>query len=429
MNKLIVLFMAAVISFSIYADNIEISLIVVGNYNGNYDKLAQTEYSIQKAVGQNPKVIKISRGDNISSNRIKNSSLYDFYKKNNFDFNFLGKTELMNQEFIENNFYTSLNFYKKDVEPYRLIRRENFTICIAGISDGYDINGLQMLDYEVELKKLIRKAGNEADFLFIVSDLTRAENIKILSKYPEIAAIFESGYNSSIDVPVRREYGYIIPANFDSIINMIYSEKYSKIWKEASEESRLKSIYIREYDSLEKFNEEKNENLDIKNSKEKMEKELNDSQKEIIGYNKSGFYREEISFTDKIPFIDDTCNTASNYYDADYVFVPVNGINKGLKKGIYSKGEVENFFTKNKVVICELPQDTIEKIKYNNEKQRGTESKIYIYKSYKSRINSKYVVVLTEDIIDKLDRNDLNILYRTNLTMNDFIPRGNHEKK
>ena len=62
MNKLIVLFMAAVISFSIYADNIEISLIVVGNYNGNYDKLAQTEYSIQKAVGQNPKVIKISRG-------------------------------------------------------------------------------------------------------------------------------------------------------------------------------------------------------------------------------------------------------------------------------------------------------------------------------------------------------------------------------
>lgn len=68
-----------------------------------------------------------------------------------------------------------------------------------------------------------------------------------------------------------------------------------------------------------------------------------------------------------------------------------------------------------------------EKIKDNNEKQRGTESK-YIYKSYKSRINSKYVVVLTEDIIDKLDRNDLNILYRTNLTMNDFIPRGNHEK-
>lgn len=108
-------------------------------------------------------------------------------------------------------------------------------------------------------KKLIRKSRKWSWFLFIVSDLTRAENIKILSKYPEIAAIFESGYNSSIDVPVRREYGYIIPANFDSIINMIYSEKGLKTGKEAVKRVS-KSIYSYEYDSLEKFWQQEKEN-------------------------------------------------------------------------------------------------------------------------------------------------------------------------
>lgn len=430
MNKLAALLIAlSIFSINLYSQNIEIDVAVAGNYGGNYDTLPAASESLKGAASYYSGLIKINRGNNISSNRTKNKTIYEFYKTVNFDFNMLGRNEMAVQEFLDNSFYSTLNIFNKNVVPYKIIEKEGYKLCIAGISDGYDINGIKMLDYENELKKLIRKIGSDIDFLFVVSDLTRAENMVLLNKFPEVAVLFESGYSSSTEIPIRTEYGYIVPANGDYVLEMIYSDKISKKWKENSENSRLKSAYIKNYDTIMKFNGDSKENPELSAVKTGVEKELAEEMKEIAGYNKEGFYREETLFKEKIGFIEDVNSGIMRYYDADYTIFPAKNIKKELKKGLYTKLEIENFFSNDRIVICEMSKNEIARVKESFESSKGKDSRIYASMSYRTLPQSKYIVAVAENCMPMLKESEIKIVYRTNLTMNSFIPRGNHEKK
>ena len=170
-KKTLLFFLSFILTLVSYGENIEIYLTASGNFNGNYDRLGMVESRLKNAGSYYGNMININTGNNVSSNRIKNELLYNFYKNNKFDFNFLGKNELLTAEYVEKDIYSSVNIFNKNIIPYKIIKRQGYSVGVIGITDGYDISKSKVLDYKLEIKKAVYRMGIEADFIFAVSPL------------------------------------------------------------------------------------------------------------------------------------------------------------------------------------------------------------------------------------------------------------------
>jgi hypothetical protein len=423
MNKKILLFFLSFILTGIsYSENIEIYLIATGNYNGNYDKLGSIEGRVKSAGNYYKSIVNINTGNNISSNRIKNELLYNFYKNNSFDFNFLGKKELSVAEYVEKSIYSSVNIFHKSIIPYKIVKREGYSIGIIGITDGYDISGAKTLDYKLEIKKAVYRMGIEVDFIFAVSDMTRAENINIMKEFPEISVIFESGYERVDEMPLKLNYGYIVPSSEGVVMEMVYNEKISKKWNK-----KTKSVFIRSYEKLEKFKSDGEKEAPIgefENNK-KIEEQMN----EIVGYNSIGFYREEATFTTNIDFVNSTARNIMRYYDADVVLMPGSNLKKDLKKGFYRRKDIEEIFSKDKLQICMLSAKDLSEIEKRTMNSKGEEGYIYIVRSPKKIFKNIYKAIIIENSKEYLKGITYEEIFTANLNVNNFVPRGNYEEK
>ena len=426
-RKTLLFFISFILTVISYSENIEIYLTASGNYNGNYDNLGSVEERVKNAGNYYKNIININTGNNISSNRIKNELLYNFYNSVPFDFNFLGKKELSVAEYAEKEIYSSVNIFHKNILPYKIIKRDGYSIGVIGITDGYDISGAKVLDYKLEIKKAVYRIGIEADFIFAVSDMTRAENIKIMSEFPEISVMFESGYERVDSMPVKLNYGYIVPATDGVVIEMIYSDKISKKWSEKAKEIKAKSVYIRSYEQIDKFKSEE-EKLSPEGEKENSEK-LTEYMNEVIGYNNATFYREEATFSTNIDFVNSTARNIMRYYDADIVLMPGSNLKKDLKKGLYRRGEVEEIFSRDKLQICMMDAKQLDEIQKISENKKGEEGYIYIVRSPKRIMKSVYRVVMAENSKKYLKGITYEEVFGANLNANSFVPRGNYEEK
>ena len=139
-KKTLLFFLSFILTLVSYGENIEIYLTASGNFNGNYDRLGMVESRLKNAGSYYGNMININTGNNVSSNRIKNELLYNFYKNNKFDFNFLGKNELLTAEYVEKDIYSSVNIFNKNIIPYKIIKRQGYSVGVIAITDGYDIS-------------------------------------------------------------------------------------------------------------------------------------------------------------------------------------------------------------------------------------------------------------------------------------------------
>lgn len=421
-KKTLLFFIGLMLTLVSYGENIEIYLTAIGNINGNYDNLGSIEGRVKNAGNYYKNIVNINVGNNISSNKIKNELLYNFYNNISFDFNFLGKKELSIAEYVENNNYSTVNIFHKNIIPYKIIKKAGYSVGVIGITDGYEISGAKSLEYKEEIKKAVYRIGAESDFIFAVSDMTRAENIKIMKEFPEISVIFESGYERVDSMPIKLSYGYIVPSSEGAVIEMVYNDKISKKWNK-----NIKSVYIRSYEMLEKFSsEEENKRVEgeSENSK-KLEKYMD----EIVGYNSTSFYREEATFTTNIEFLNSTAKNIMRYYDADAVIMPGSNLKKDLKKGLYRRKEIEEIFSKDKLQICIINNEELNKIEKERVNRKGEEGYMYILRSPKKIMKKSYRVVMTENSKKYLNGIDYEEIFTTNLNPNSFVPRGNYEEK
>ena len=426
-KKTLLFFLSFILTLVSYGENIEIYLTASGNFNGNYDRLGMVESRLKNAGSYYGNMININTGNNVSSNRIKNELLYNFYKNNKFDFNFLGKNELLTAEYVEKDIYSSVNIFNKNIIPYKIIKRQGYSVGVIGITDGYDISKSKVLDYKLEIKKAVYRMGIEADFIFAVSDMTRAENVKIMSEFPEISVIFESGYERVDSIPVKLNYGYIVPSTEGVVLELVYNERISKKWSERAKEIKTKSVYIRNYEELGKFSKdgEKEAPLGERENNKKLEAYMN----EVAGYNSATFYREEATFNNKIEFVNETLKNIMKYYDADVILMPGSNLRKDLKKGFYRRSEVEEIFSKDKLQICVLDYEKLSAIQNFSAGKKGEDGYIYILKSPKIENKKLYKAVIAENIINFFRDANYELVFTSNLNANSFVPRGNYEEK
>ncbi len=223
-------------------------------------------------------------------------------------------------------------------------------------------------------------------------------------------------------MPIKLSYGYIVTSSEGAVIEMVYNDKISKKWNK-----NIKSVYIRSYEMLEKFSsEEENKRVEgeSENSK-KLEKYMD----EIVGYNSTSFYREEATFTTNIEFLNSTAKNIMRYYDADAVIMPGSNLKKDLKKGLYRRKEIEEIFSKDKLQICIINNEELNKIEKERVNRKGEEGYMYILRSPKKIMKKSYRVVMTENSKKYLNGIDYEEIFTTNLNPNSFVPRGNYEEK
>ena len=75
------------------------------------------------------------------------------------------------------------------------MKMEDYLVCVAGVTNIYEEDVDGSLSYTRELQNLVYMLEDNIDFLFLVTDLEREENVKLLEAYPQITAIFESRLN------------------------------------------------------------------------------------------------------------------------------------------------------------------------------------------------------------------------------------------
>jgi len=387
-----------IFSIFLFAEEINFSVITTGNYIGEYKSLSRIYTVMEELKLKRGEFIKINTGNNLIGEKEKDDIFFAFFNDLKFDFNFYGLGEyLLEAEEIYNFQFSSINITDKKILPYKIIKRENSTTAILGITNIYDYeNGI---DYFEKLKKMIYFLEEKVDFIFIVSDLTRAENVKILRRYGEIAALFESGKMEMKEEPVKIGESYILSSNKFQILDIRYSSKRLKKINEYNEKYQLKHILI---DNINIIDEYKNydKNKIVEDYIEKKEAEIRDSQQEILGYNLKTFYKEEILFADEIILLDQIGEKILKKNRADLLILPARNIKKGLKKGFYNRKEFNELFTNDKLVVANIKKIELDKLEKIRRENRGTRDYLYLLGKVKILDKNEYKVMVLENALE-----------------------------
>ena len=388
------------LSFSIFlsAKEINFSVVTMGNYIGKYKSLSQI-YTVMKELELKRKnFIKINIGNNLIGEKEKDEIFFAFFNDLKFDSNFyaLGEYLLDAKEICDFKF-TSMNISDDKILPYQIIKKENNKIAILGITNIYDYeNGIEYLK---KLKKMIYFLEEKVDFIFVISDLSRAENVKILREYKEIAMLFESGKLSIGEDPIKIRESYIIPSNKFQLLDIRYNSKRLKKINEYNKKYRLKHILIDNINIIDDY-EKYTKNKVVEDYIKIKEAKIKDREKEIIGYNLKTFYKKEVNFSKKNIFLEQIGEKILRKYKADLLIIPAKNIKKGLKKGFYNRKELDGLFTNDKLVLINIKDKELEKLKIIREEKRGTEDYFYLVGENKILDQNKYKVIILENILD-----------------------------
>jgi len=397
MKKLITIF---IISLGLFAQETKFSVISAGNLKGNYRNIDSLKIAIdtknREKLSLYDNVIKVNIGNNMSEFAIKNELMETFIKKIGFNFNFFGKEEFLWKEFYDVNKipHSTINIVSKNILPYQLMKMDDKIVAFAGITNIYEDDIKGKIPYKRELQNLMYMVEDNVDFFFIVSDLGRDENVRILKEFPKINAIFESRdtlYDFGV-ATIDTEDGpsYIIPNYGVSIIDFIYKDKENdKKVKKAILNLRENILEPQKYG----YDRDLTSYINWADERVKNENSL------VIGYNGDSYNPYEIFLRDKVNFLDDLSDKLIKDFKSDIVIFPKKSLLKGLKKGLYTSLEVQEMFAKEKFISFTVSADKLKKIIERNVLMRGKEEYFYFSGLDKHPLQKEYNILTFENFL------------------------------
>lgn len=397
MKKLVAIF---IISLGLFAQETKFSVISLGNFKGNYRDIDSLKIAIdvkdKEKLALYDNVIKVNIGNNMSEYPIKNELMETFIKNIGFNFNFFGKEEFLWKEFFEVNRipFSTLNIVSKSILPYQLMKMDDKIVAFAGITNIYEDDIKGKIPYKRELQNLMYMVEDNVDFFFIVSDLDRDENVRILKEFPRINAIFESRdtlYDFGV-ATINTDYGpsYIVPNYGVSIIDFTYTEKEN--------DKKVKKAILSTRENIlepQKYGYDRDLTSYIKWADERVKNENS----LVIGYNGDSYNPYEIFLRDRVNFLDDLSDKLIKDFKSDVVIFPKKSLLKGLKKGLYTSMEVQEMFAKEKFISFKVSSDKLKKIIDRNKLMRGKEEYFYISGLDKHPLKKEYNVISFENFL------------------------------
>lgn len=397
MKKLVAIF---IISLGLFAQETKFSVISLGNFKGNYRDIDSLKIAIdvkdKEKLALYDNVIKVNIGNNMSEYPIKNELMETFIKNIGFNFNFFGKEEFLWKEFFEVNRipFSTLNIVSKSILPYQLMKMDDKIVAFAGITNIYEDDIKGKIPYKRELQNLMYMVEDNVDFFFIVSDLDRDENVRILKEFPRINAIFESRdtlYDFGV-ATINTDYGpsYIVPNYGVSIIDFTYTEKEN--------DKKVKKAILSTRENIlepQKYGYDRDLTSYIKWADERVKNENS----LVIGYNGDSYNPYEIFLRDRVNFLDDLSDKLIKDFKSDVIIFPKKSLLKGLKKGLYTSMEVQEMFAKEKFISFKVSSDKLKKIIDRNKLMRGKEEYFYISGLDKHPLKKEYNVISFENFL------------------------------
>ncbi len=397
MKKLVSIF---IISLGLFAQETKFSVISLGNFKGNYRDIDSLKIAIdvkdKEKLALYDNVIKVNIGNNMSEYPIKNELMETFIKNIGFNFNFFGKEEFLWKEFFEVNRipFSTLNIVSKSILPYQLMKMDDKIVAFAGITNIYEDDIKGKIPYKRELQNLMYMVEDNVDFFFIVSDLDRDENVRILKEFPRINAIFESRdtlYDFGV-ATINTDYGpsYIVPNYGVSIIDFTYTEKEN--------DKKVKKAILSTRENIlepQKYGYDRDLTSYIKWADERVKNENS----LVIGYNGDSYNPYEIFLRDRVNFLDDLSDKLIKDFKSEVVIFPKKSLLKGLKKGLYTSMEVQEMFAKENFISFKISSDKLKKIIDRNKLMRGKEEYFYISGLDKHPLKKEYNVISFENFL------------------------------
>ena len=387
-------------SITIFAQETKFSIISVGNLKGNYRNIDSLKVALdiknKEKIATYDNVIKLNIGNNMSEYPVKNELMETFVKKVGFNFNFFGKEEFLWKEYIDVNKipFSTINIVSKAILPYQLMKMDDKIVCIAGITNIYEDDIKGKIPYKRELQNLMYMIEDNVDFFFLVTDLDRDENARILKEFPMVNGIFESRdtlYDFGVaTIDTAEGPSYIIPNYGISITDFSYMEKEEKkTVKKASLKLRENILEPQKYG----YDKDLTSYINWANERVKNENSL------IVGYNNDSYNPYEIFLREKVNFLDDLSDKLIKDFTSDVVIFPKKSLFKGLKKGLYTSLEVQEMFAKEKFISFTVPYDKLKKIIDRNSLMRGKEEYFYISGLDKHPLQKEYKILSFENFL------------------------------
>lgn len=387
-------------SITIFAQETKFSIISVGNLKGNYRNIDSLKVALdiknKEKIATYDNVIKLNIGNNMSEYPVKNELMETFVKKVGFNFNFFGKEEFLWKEYIDVNKipFSTINIVSKAILPYQLMKMDDKIVCIAGITNIYEDDIKGKIPYKRELQNLMYMVEDNVDFFFLVTDLDRDENARILKEFPMVNGIFESRdtlYDFGVvTIDTAEGPSYIIPNYGISITDFSYMEKEEKkTVKKASLKLRENILEPQKYG----YDKDLTSYINWANERVKNENSL------IVGYNNDSYNPYEIFLREKVNFLDDLSDKLIKDFASDVVIFPKKSLFKGLKKGLYTSLEVQEMFAKEKFISFTVPYDKLKKIIDRNSLMRGKEEYFYISGLDKHPLQKEYKILSFENFL------------------------------
>lgn len=387
-------------SITIFAQETKFSIISVGNLKGNYRNIDSLKVALdiknKEKIATYDNVIKLNIGNNMSEYPVKNELMETFVKKVGFNFNFFGKEEFLWKEYIDVNKipFSTINIVSKAILPYQLMKMDDKIVCIAGITNIYEDDIKGKIPYKRELQNLMYMVEDNVDFFFLVTDLDRDENARILKEFPMVNGIFESRdtlYDFGVaTIDTAEGPSYIIPNYGISVTDFSYMEKEEKkTVKKASLKLRENILEPQKYG----YDKDLTSYINWANERVKNENSL------IVGYNNDSYNPYEIFLREKVNFLDDLSDKLIKDFASDVVIFPKKSLFKGLKKGLYTSLEVQEMFAKEKFISFTVPYDKLKKIIDRNSLMRGKEEYFYISGLDKHPLQKEYKILSFENFL------------------------------
>ena len=387
-------------SITIFAQETKFSIISVGNLKGNYRNIDSLKVALdiknKEKIATYDNVIKLNIGNNMSEYPVKNELMETFVKKVGFNFNFFGKEEFLWKEYIDVNKipFSTINIVSKAILPYQLMKMDDKIVCIAGITNIYEDDIKGKIPYKRELQNLMYMIENNVVFFFLVTDLDRDENARILKEFPMVNGIFESRdtlYDFGVaTIDTAEGPSYIIPNYGISITDFSYMEKEEKkTVKKASLKLRENILEPQKYG----YDKDLTSYINWANERVKNENSL------TVGYNNDSYNPYEIFLREKVNFLDDLSDKLIKDFASDVVIFPKKSLFKGLKKGLYTSLEVQEMFAKEKFISFTVPYDKLKKIIDRNSLMRGKEEYFYISGLDKHPLQKVYKILSFENFL------------------------------
>ena len=409
MKKRLFLLFFILLSMITLAANIDFTIISTGYYNGSYGNLDSIKIAIDQLAKERNQshgnVIKINLGNNMTEYNIKNELFTNFINKVNFNFSFLGRNEFIWRDKVDFDKLkpSTLNVLSRDILPYQLMKMNDYMVAVAGITDIYqeDIQG--RIPYKRELTNLMYMLEDNVDFFFLVTDLEREENVRILKEFPFVNAIFESRetlYDFGVEVisfDDGNRNSYIIPNHGISVVEFSYDKEIDEFEVDQID-FRLKKARIRTRENV--LNPQRfGYDSDLTNYISWTNEKLRNENSLIIGYNENSYNPYEVHLSKNVGFLDDLADKIIKDFNADLVIYPKRSLIKGLKKGLFTRLEVQNMFSFEKFIEFKLSRSELREMMDRADMKRGKEEYFYLSGLDKHPLMDEYTIISTENIL------------------------------